>query len=35
MTIELWSLGKENSKLMDEAIAEYAKRISRYNAFSL
>lgn len=35
MTIELWSLGKENSKLMDEAIAEYAKRINRYNAFSL
>ncbi len=35
MTIELWSLGKENNKLMDDAIAEYTRRINRYNDFKL
>jgi 23S rRNA (pseudouridine1915-N3)-methyltransferase len=35
MLIELWSLGKENTKLMDDAIAEYTKRINRYMAFKL
>jgi 23S rRNA (pseudouridine1915-N3)-methyltransferase len=35
MTIELWSLGKENNKRMDEAITEYTKRINRYQAFKM
>ncbi|MBK9481693.1 MAG: 23S rRNA (pseudouridine(1915)-N(3))-methyltransferase RlmH [Bacteroidetes bacterium] len=35
MTIELWSLGKENNKWMDEAITEYTKRINRYQAFKM
>ena len=35
MQIELWSLGREQSKGVDEAIADYAKRINRYNPFSL
>lgn len=35
MTIELWSLGKENNKLMEDAIAEYTRRINRYNDFKL
>ena len=35
MTIELWSLGKENTKLVDEAIEEYSTRINRYTHFKL
>jgi 23S rRNA (pseudouridine1915-N3)-methyltransferase len=35
MNIELWSLGKENNKLVDAAIAEYSKRLNRYTTFSL
>ena len=35
MTIELWSLGKENNKRMDEAITEYTKRINRYQVFKM
>jgi 23S rRNA (pseudouridine1915-N3)-methyltransferase len=35
MNIELWSLGKDNNKLMDDAISEYAKRINRYHSFKL
>ena len=35
MTIELWSLGKENNKLMEDAIQEYSKRINRYHSFKL
>lgn len=35
MTIELWSLGRENNKLLTDAIDEYAARINRYNAFKL
>jgi 23S rRNA (pseudouridine1915-N3)-methyltransferase len=35
MIIELWSLGKENSQIVDVAIAEYSKRINRYNTFKM
>ena len=35
MNLELWSLGKENTKLMNDAIAEYTKRINRYMNFKL
>ena len=35
MTIELWSLGRENNKLLNDAIDDYAGRISKYNAFKL
>ncbi|MBK8145905.1 MAG: 23S rRNA (pseudouridine(1915)-N(3))-methyltransferase RlmH [Bacteroidetes bacterium] len=35
MIIELWSLGKENHQIVDEAIAEYSKRINRYNTFKM
>ncbi|MEZ5047098.1 MAG: 23S rRNA (pseudouridine(1915)-N(3))-methyltransferase RlmH [Chitinophagaceae bacterium] len=35
MTIELWTLGKEHTKLLDDGIHEYVKRINRYHAFSL
>ena len=35
MNIELWSLGKDNNKLMDDAISEYSKRINRYHSFKL
>jgi 23S rRNA (pseudouridine1915-N3)-methyltransferase len=35
MIIELWSLGKENTKMLDDGIAEYTKRINRYMNFKL
>ena len=35
MTIELWSLGRENNKLLTAAIEEYAARINKYNSFRL
>ncbi|MBL7765362.1 MAG: 23S rRNA (pseudouridine(1915)-N(3))-methyltransferase RlmH [Chitinophagaceae bacterium] len=35
MTIELWSLGKENTKLVDAAIEEYTKRIQHYVPYKL
>jgi 23S rRNA (pseudouridine1915-N3)-methyltransferase len=35
MTIELWALGKENTKLLDVAIEEYIKRVNRYHAFKI
>jgi len=35
MNIELWSLGKENTKLVDKAIDEYVTRLNRYNSFNL
>ena len=35
MQIELWSLGKENTKLLVEGIEEYSKRINRYHSFKL
>ncbi len=35
MNIELWSLGKENTKLVDKAIEEYTTRLNRYVGFSI
>ena len=35
MTIELWSLGKENTKLVDKAIEEYSDRLNRYTGFNI
>ncbi len=35
MNIELWSLGKENTKLVDKAIEEYSVRLNRYTGFSI
>ena len=35
MQIELWSLGKESSKLLEAGIEEYTKRINRYHSFKL
>jgi 23S rRNA (pseudouridine1915-N3)-methyltransferase len=35
MNIELWSLGKENTKLVDLAIEEYTKRLNRYVSFNM
>jgi 23S rRNA (pseudouridine1915-N3)-methyltransferase len=35
MTIELWSLGRENNKMLTAAIEEYAARINKYNSFRL
>ena len=35
MIVELWVLGKENTKTCDTAIAEYTKRIKRYTAFNI
>ena len=35
MNIQLWSLGKENTRLMDAAIAEYSSRLNRYVSFQL
>jgi 23S rRNA (pseudouridine1915-N3)-methyltransferase len=35
MNIELWSLGKENTKLVDDAIKEYSQRINRYHNFMI
>lgn len=35
MNIELWSLGKENTKLVDKAIDEYSSRLNRYTIFQL
>jgi len=35
MNIELWSLGKENTKLVDQAIDEYTARLNRYVNFSI
>jgi 23S rRNA (pseudouridine1915-N3)-methyltransferase len=35
MMIELWSLGKENTKLVDNAIEEYSNRLNRYVGFNI
>lgn len=35
MNIQLWTLGKENTKLVDLAIDEYSKRINRYAPFQI
>jgi len=35
MLIELWSLGREQTKLLEVAIDEYTKRINRYMPFRL
>ncbi len=35
MVIELWHLGKENTKLVDAALDEYSKRINRYISFKI
>ena len=35
MNIELWSLGRENTKLVDPAIEEYSKRLKRYISFQM
>ncbi|MBP6624002.1 MAG: 23S rRNA (pseudouridine(1915)-N(3))-methyltransferase RlmH [Chitinophagaceae bacterium] len=35
MNIELWTLGKERSKGIDQAIDEYTQRINRYLSFQV
>ncbi|MBK7761968.1 MAG: 23S rRNA (pseudouridine(1915)-N(3))-methyltransferase RlmH [Bacteroidetes bacterium] len=35
MNIQLWTLGKENTKLVDAGIEEYTKRINRYLPFQI